>query len=90
LATEDADYIAREFQPVSPRKLTELANHHVYLKLTVKGVTSDPFSGRTLSPPPPLAISYRGDIVRRSRRFYARPRALVERRNLTDSRAALR
>ena len=52
LGAEDADYIAREFQPVSPRKLTELANHQVYLKLKVKGVTSHPFSGRTLPPPP--------------------------------------
>lgn len=49
LGAEDADYVAREFQPVSPQELTELANHHIYLKLKVKSVTSSPL----LCPHPP-------------------------------------
>ncbi len=52
LGPEDADYIARKFPPVSPQELTELANHHIYLKLKVKSITSSPFSARTLPPPP--------------------------------------
>ncbi len=73
LGPEDADYIARKFPPVSLQELTELANHHIYLKLKVKSITSSPFSARILPPPPGRDL-----IVQRSRRFYAWPRALVD------------
>ncbi|MFZ0889032.1 MAG: type IV secretion system DNA-binding domain-containing protein [Candidatus Binataceae bacterium] len=84
LGGEDAEYVSREFDPVSPQELMELPNHHIFLKLKVNGVTSHAFSAKTL-PPPPVTTSYRDDIIQRSRRFYARPRAIVERRNQGDS-----
>ncbi len=78
LAAEDAEYVAREFAPVSVEELTGLDQHHIFLKLKVGGMTSHPFSAKTF-PPPPIEISYRDQIVRWSRQYYARPRAVVER-----------
>jgi len=78
LSAEDAEYVAREFAPVCPEELTGLDQHHIFLKLKVGGMTSYPFSAKTF-PPPPIETSYRDQIVRWSRQYYARPRAQVER-----------
>jgi hypothetical protein len=74
----DADYIANEFAPVTPQQLTQLDPHHAYIKRSVNGRTAYPVSASTL-PPPAVPVSYREQIIRRSREQYARPRALVER-----------
>lgn len=49
VGAEDAKYLAREFSPVfNETDLTNLANFHIYLKLMIDGVTSEPFSAITL------------------------------------------
>lgn len=78
LGAEDAEYIAREFAPVSVEELMGLDQHHIFLKLKVGDSTSYPFTAKTLLPPP-IPKSYRDQIVRSSRQCYARPRAIVER-----------
>lgn len=57
--------------------MTILNHHDIYLRLTVGGVTSSPFSGTTLRPEP-AGVSYREQIVKLTRERYARPRAVVE------------
>lgn len=76
---EDAQYLAREFSPVfSEEDITSLDHHDIYLRLTVNGVTSAPFSGTTL-PPASVTTSYRDQIVKLTRERYTRPRSVVER-----------
>lgn len=51
IGPEDAQMIAREFQPVfTPEDLVNLPNHDVYLKLMIDGSPSKPFSATTLRP----------------------------------------
>jgi hypothetical protein len=51
LGVEDAQLMAKEFQPVfGVEDLTNLPNHNIYLKLMINGVPSRPFSARTISP----------------------------------------
>ncbi len=78
LSAEDAEYVSREFAPVCAEELTGLDQHHIFLKLKVGGMTSYPFSAKTL-PPPPIEKSYRDRIVHWSRQYYARTRAMAER-----------
>jgi len=80
VSAEDADYLAREFAPTFTREhLTTLPKHHLLLKLTAHG--ADPFSARTLPPPvpPSASVQDRSQLLRHSRRHYARPRILIER-----------
>jgi type IV secretory pathway TraG/TraD family ATPase VirD4 len=45
----DAELLAREFYPYfSATDLTNLPNHHIYLKLMIDGIPSSPFSAVTL------------------------------------------
>ena len=77
LGAEDAEYMAREFSPVSVEELTGLDQHHILLRLKRGDTTSHPFTAKTLLPWS-TASSPRDQIVRWSRQRYARPRAIVE------------
>jgi hypothetical protein len=49
LGLADAEILEKEFYPVfSSLNLTRLPNFHIYLKLMVDGVVSEPFSAETL------------------------------------------
>jgi hypothetical protein len=51
---EDAQYLAREFYPVfSEDDFLNLPTHHVYLRMTIDGIASRPFSARTWIEKPP-------------------------------------
>ena len=78
IGQEDACVLAREFAPVfDATDLVALANHHIYLKLLIDGVTSEAFSAETL-PPPRFTRSYKSEVIKASRETYAQPRATVE------------
>ena len=48
LGLTDAEMLAGEFYPFfSARDLINLTNYHIYLKLMIDGVVSQPFSGET-------------------------------------------
>jgi hypothetical protein len=48
LGLTDAEMLAAEFYPFfSARDLINLPNYHIYLKLMIDGVVSQPFSGVT-------------------------------------------
>lgn len=75
---EDAAYLAKEFRPtLNELDLMNLPNYHIYLKLMIDGVTSQPFSATTL-PFESSAASHAIDIMNESRRQYGKPRQLVE------------
>ncbi|MEK7077256.1 MAG: type IV secretory system conjugative DNA transfer family protein, partial [Patescibacteria group bacterium] len=76
----DAEFLEKEFEPeFLIQDIVNLPNYHIYLKLMVNGVSSRPFSARTL---PPFKVAVEPGIVRRiideSRKRYARPRFAVE------------
>jgi hypothetical protein len=51
LGLTDAEIIAKEFYPVfSAKDLINLPNYHIYLRLMVDGVVSQPFSAEALMP----------------------------------------
>jgi len=51
IGPEDAQMIAREFEPkFTPEDLVNLPNHDIYLKLMIDGSPSIPFSATTLHP----------------------------------------
>jgi len=75
---EDAVYLAREFRPTFDElDLVNLPNYHIYLKLMVDGVTSQPFSATTL-PFESDTISNSIEIINESRRRYGKPRESIE------------
>ena len=80
IGASDAEFLEEEMAPeFTPQDMVNLPNYHIYLKLMSRGVTSRPFSARTI---PPLVLKEKKvdteDIINESRKRYARPRAIVE------------
>ena len=76
----DAEFLEPEFEPeFTIMDIVNLPNYHIYLKLMVSGVTSRPFSARTILP---FAMKGQAmdvnEIIEYSRKRYARPREVVE------------
>jgi CxxC-x17-CxxC domain-containing protein len=76
----DADFLEKEYEPeFTPEDMVNLPNYHIYLKLMVDGITSRPFSAKTL---PPIQINHAAkvadQIVDASRKNYAKTREQVE------------
>jgi len=79
IGAEDAKYLAQEFAPIfNEADLINLPNFHIYLKLMIDGVTSQPFSASTL-PPAERNKSYKNKIIDFSRKQFTKPRSSVER-----------
>ena len=74
----DAEFLNREFVPVfEPSDLVNIDNYAIYLKMAINGVTSAPFSAKTvLSNYEPTGFKER--IIEQSRIKYSRPREEVE------------
>jgi len=84
LGQEDAHILEREFFPVfNEEDIINLANHQIYLKLMIDGVTSKPFSAVTL-PPFKNMEQNRNEIIENCRKLYARPKAEVEKDILAE------
>ena len=83
VGNEDAKYLVGEFGPVfDEHDLSNLENHHIYLKLMIDGVTSKPFSAVTL-PSPDVDVSHREKIVESSRARFAKKREDIEKAIMT-------
>ncbi len=76
--SNDASVLAKELEPVfDANDLVNIDNYHVYLKMSIDGVTRPAFSARTL-PPYKGANNNRDTIIAASRATYARPLDMVE------------
>ncbi len=74
----DATVLASEFAPVfAPEDLVAMEQHSMYLKLSIDGMISTPFSAKSLDVRYQRLGSY-DKVVKLSREHYARPRGLVE------------
>lgn len=75
----DAEVLEKEFAPeFDAEDLVNLGFAQIYLKLMIDGVSSKPFSARTLPPFEPGEESFREEIREYSRQTYGRPREVVE------------
>lgn len=75
----DAEFLEKEFSPYfTIEDLVNLGFSQIYLKLMIDGVTSRPFSAKTLPPIEPEKNSLRDEIIESSRKIYAVPRLEVE------------
>ncbi len=81
VGADDAEFLEKEFDPeFTPQDIVNLPNYKVYLKLMIDGVTSRPFSAKTL---PPLVKSgnksVEEEVIRSSHELYCKPKEEVER-----------
>ncbi len=75
----DAEVLEKEFAPqFTAQDIVNLGFSQIYLRLMIDGVSSSPFSARTLAPIAAPDVSVRKEVIERSRKHFARPRAEVE------------
>jgi CxxC-x17-CxxC domain-containing protein len=76
----DAEFLEQEFTPeFEQNDLIRLSNRDIYIKLMIDGITSRPFSARTITLPSiPKDDKKREEIIKMSRLKYARPLKTVE------------
>jgi hypothetical protein len=75
----DAEVLEKEFAPYfEAQDLVNLGFVQIYLKLMIDGISSQPFSARTLPPIEKPIVSFKKQILENSRKIFARPRAEVE------------
>jgi len=78
--SEDADILSREFAPsFGAVDLQSLPQFATYVKLSIDGRTSSPFSAETLPPRPAPTPSHRAAIIAQSRLRHCRPKHSIER-----------
>ncbi len=80
VGADDAEFLEKEFEPeFTPQDIVNLPNYKIYLKLMIDGITSRPFSSKTL---PPLVKSgnkeIEDEVIKSSRALYCRPKEVVE------------
>jgi len=79
LGATDATVLEKEFAPqFTPEDLVNLSFPQIYLKLLIDGVSSSPFSARTLPPFPKPTVSFKNQIIENSRKKFAKTRYEVE------------
>lgn len=81
VGSDDAEFLESEFEPeFTPQDIVNLPNYKIYLKLMIDGVTSRPFSAKTL---PPMVKSgdkkVEEEVIKSSRDLYCRKKEIVER-----------
>ncbi len=81
VGADDAEFLEKEFEPeFMATDIVNLPNYKVYMKLMIDGVTSRPFSAKTLPPiiknPDPKIEE---EVIKTSRALYCRPREVIER-----------
>jgi CxxC-x17-CxxC domain-containing protein len=81
VGADDAEFLEKEFEPeFTPQDIVNLPNFKVYLKLMIDGVSSRPFSAKTLAPMVKSGNKeIEDEVIKSSRDLYCRPREVVER-----------
>ncbi len=75
---DDAAYLAKEFAPTfTPDDMINLNTREMYIKMSVDGKLTPPFSARTVDVPKP-SFDYSNEIISNSRITYGRNRVAVE------------
>lgn len=81
VGADDAEFLEKEFEPeFTPQDIVNLPNFKVYLKLMIDGVSSRPFSAKTLAPMVKSGNKeIEDEVINSSRALYCKPREVVER-----------
>lgn len=75
----DGEVLEKEFIPTFTQEdLVNLGRYQMYLKLMIDGVSSRPFSARSMLPIEKPEISYKQQVIQASHEQFARPRPIVE------------
>jgi len=75
----DAEFLEKEFAPeFTENDLVNLPLGHIYIKLTIDGVTSPPFSAETMPPRKEPEQSFRDVIIKNSQEHYAVAKKVIE------------
>lgn len=81
VGAKDARELEKEFGPeFSASDFINLPPYEIYLRLMINGLSSRPFSARTLPPPDKPKRSHKKKIIRVSRERYCSPKEEVERK----------
>ena len=76
---DDAEFLEKEFEPeFTPQDVVNLPNYKIYLKLMIDGITSRPFSAKTLPPMAKGDLKVENEVINMSRSLYCRPKNIVE------------
>ncbi|MBI4120945.1 MAG: type IV secretion system DNA-binding domain-containing protein [Parcubacteria group bacterium] len=79
IGAEDAEMLEKEFSPTfTAEDIVGTGAYNIYLKLMIDGLASRPFSALTLPPIEKPKRSFVPEVLRHSRRAYAKPRSEVE------------
>ena len=80
VGADDADFLEKEFDPeFTPQDILNLPNYKIYLKLMIDGITSRPFSAKTLPPMAHGDPKVEQEVVESSRKLYCKSKEVVER-----------
>jgi len=75
----DAEFLEKEFEPdLIMQDLVNLPKYHVYLKLMIDGVSSEPFSAKGLPPVYSDSLGNEAKVIAVSRERYAKQKDIVE------------
>ncbi len=79
IGAADAEFLEKEFDPyLTMQDLVNLPKYHIYLKLMIDGVASEPFSAKGLPPVYSESLGNEEKVITVSRERYAKPRDTVE------------
>jgi len=80
VGADDAEFLEKEFDPeFTPQDLVNLPNYKIYLKLMIDGITSRPFSAKTLPPMAKGDPKVEEEVIKSSRDLYCKSKEVVER-----------
>ncbi|MEK7192124.1 MAG: type IV secretion system DNA-binding domain-containing protein [Patescibacteria group bacterium] len=79
VGAEDAEFLEKEFEPdFMLNDIINLPKYNMYVKLMIDGISSRPFSARTLTPTEKPKESFKDAVIEHTRKVYATPIAKVE------------
>jgi len=79
VGAEDAIFLEKEFAPdVTAQDLINLPKYNIFIKLMIDGITTPPFSAKTLPPPEKPKVSNFQKILLVSRERYGTKRKIIE------------
>ena len=88
VGADDARFLEREFLPAfTENDLVNLSKYHIYIKLLIDGVASQPFSAETLPPHELSEHTFEDVIIETSRSRYGSPKEAVDKRIGEELRA---
>ncbi|HNW71826.1 MAG TPA: type IV secretion system DNA-binding domain-containing protein [Candidatus Paceibacterota bacterium] len=80
VGADDADFLEKEFDPeFTPQDILSLPNYKIYLKLMIDGITSRPFSAKTMPPITKGEPKISEEVIKSSRALYCKSKEVVER-----------